>query len=280
MISIRHQHMSGLREFLLHSKSIGLACSMALVVLALTAGCQTQAEESVWDPSALGDQDIVPSDGSAVIERMADFMYHQDELAAEAFVTFEAVQESGQKLHFSFLQRIVLRKPDKLFWKTLRDDATVDTAWFSKGRFTMLKAPDMVWGQVDGPQKVSEMVRFLVEEYEVDVPFQDLLAGNAADLWLSDEVSSVLYVGEAWVEGAWTDHVAIRKPGVDIEFWVRKGPEPFLNQVVLVFTEDEGQPQYSARFRKWATTIPDPGVFEVSIPEGSERIEVVPVSRR
>ena len=61
MISIRHQHMSGTRKFLLHSKNIGLACSIALVVLAFTAGCQTQAEESSWDPSALGDQDIVLS---------------------------------------------------------------------------------------------------------------------------------------------------------------------------------------------------------------------------
>jgi len=253
---------------------------MALVVLAFTAGCQTQAEESSWAPSALGDQDIVPSDGRAVIERMANFLYSQDEIAVEAFVTFEAVQESGQKLHFNLLQRVALRKPDKLFWRTLRDDATVDTAWFSDGRFTMLKAPDYVWGQVDGPTKVSEMVRFIHEEYEVDVPFQDMLEGNAADLWLSDEVSSVIYVGEAWVEGAWTDHVAIRKPGVDIEFWVRKGPDPFLNKITLVFTEDEGQPQYSARFRKWATTIPDTGVFDVSIPEGSEKVEVVPVSRR
>jgi len=280
MISIRYQHMSGTREFLLHSKNIGLACSIALVVLAFTAGCQTQAEESSWDPSALGDQDIVPSDGRDVIERLVVFMDGQDELAAEAFVTFEAVQESGQKLHFSLLQQIAFRNPDKLFWKTLRDDATVDTAWLSKGSFTMLKAPDMVWGRVDGPVKVSEMVDFLAEEYEVKVPFQDLLAGRAADLWLSDEVSSVLYVGEAWVEGSWTDHVAIRKPGVDIEFWVRKGPDPFLNKIVLVFTEAEGQPQYSARFRKWATTIPDPGLFEVSIPEGSEKIEVVPVSGR
>jgi hypothetical protein len=202
----------------------------------------------------------------------------QDELAAEAFVTFEAVQESGQKLQFNLLQRVVLRKPDRLFWRTLRDDATVDTAWFSDGRFTMLKEPDNVWGQVAAPEKVSEMVLFLAEEYEIDVPFQDVLAGNVRDLWLSEEVKSVIYVGEAWVEGAWTDHVAIRKPGVDIQFWVRKGPDPFLNQIVLVFTDEPGQPRYSARFRKWATTLPDPKVFDVKLPDGAERIEVVRVS--
>jgi hypothetical protein len=257
---------------------IGKICACSLLIPALMAGCQSGAEETAWVPPPLADQDAIPSDGREVLDRHVDFLESQDELAVEAFVTYEAVQESGQKLQFNLLQRIALRKPDKLYWRTLRDDATVDTAWFSNGRFTMLKAPDDVWGQVDGPEKISEMVLFLAEEYEVDVPFQDLLAGNARDLWLSEEVTSVTYVGEAWVEGDWTDHVAIRKPGVDIQFWVRKGPDPFLNQLVVVFTEEEGQPQYSARFRKWATTVPDAELFEVSLPEGAEKIEVVPVS--
>ena len=278
MNAIRLQHLNGFRELYLQLKKIGRVCAYSLLVPAFLAGCQTQVDETPWLPPPLADQDAVPSDGRDVIEKLINFMHTEDELAAEAFVTFEAVQESGQKLQFNLLQRIAFRRPDKLYWKTLRDDATVDTAWFSDGSFTMLKEPDNVWGQVDGPSRVSEMVLFLAEEYEVDVPFQDILAGNARDLWLSDEVTSVIYVGEAWVEGAWTDHVAIRKPGVDIQFWVRKGPDPFLNQIVIVFTEEPGQPQYSARFRKWAATIPDPGVFDVKLPEGAEKIEVVPVS--
>lgn len=55
-------------------------------------------------------------------------MGHQ-EVAAEALATYEAVQESDQKIHFDLLQRIALRKPDKLLWVTLRDNATVDRAW-------------------------------------------------------------------------------------------------------------------------------------------------------
>lgn len=278
MTAIRLQHLNGSRGFFLQLTMIGKTCAYALLIPALMAGCQSGVEETAWVPPPLVDQDAIPSDGREVLERHVDFLESHDELAVEAFVTYEAVQESGQKLQFNLLQRIALRKPDKLYWRTLRDDATVDTAWFSNGRFTMLKAPDDVWGQVDGPEKISEMVLFLAEEYEVDVPFQDLLAGNARDLWLSEEVTSVTYVGEAWVEGDWTDHVAIRKPGVDIQFWVRKGPDPFLNQLVVVFTEEEAQPQYSARFRKWATTVPDADLFEVSLPEGAEKIEVVPVS--
>jgi hypothetical protein len=48
---------------------------------------------------------------------------------------------------------------------------------------------------------------------------------------------------------------------------------------VIVFAAEEGQPTYSARFRKWALEIPDAGLFDFTPPPGSERIEVVPVSQ-
>ncbi len=210
---------------------------------------------------------------------MIEFTAAQQELAAEAFVTYQAVQDSGQKLHFDLLQRIALRRPDKLVWETLRDDSSVDTAWFSNGRFTLHKLTANLWAQVEAPDSVSDLITFLDEEYAVNAPFRDLLGGKAEELWLSDEITSVVYVGEAWVEGAWSEHVAVRKPGFDFEIWVRKGSEPFLSKLTIAFIDAPGQPVYSARFRKWETRIPDDTVFEFEPPPGSERIEAVPVSR-
>jgi len=179
--------------------------------------------------------------------------------------------------HFDLLQRMVLRKPDKLHWKTLRDDASVDMGWIADGRCSVLKLPSNIWGQVEGPSTVSEMATFLDDEYELNVPFRDLLVSAPARLWLSDEVTSIVYVGEAWVEGAWSDQIAVQKPGFDIELWVRKGAEPFLAKTTITFTEAEGKPTYSARFRKWATSIPETTNFDFTPPPDSERIEVVPV---
>ena len=89
------------------------------------------------------------------------------------------------------------------------------------------------------------------------------------------------WVGEAWVEGYWTDHVAVRKPGGDLELWVRKGDEPFLAKMTVTFTEVDGQPVYAARLRKWATSVAEVEAdFSFVPPEGSEQVEVVPVVDR
>ncbi len=247
----------------------------------LAAACSQPATsvETPWEPLAL--QDDEPAlEGREIIMRLTGFLGNQPEIMTEAFVTYQAMQDSGQKIHLDLLQQIVVHQPDKLYWKTLHDDASVETAWFSDGRFSLLKEPSNVWGQIDGPNEIPDMVDLLATQYGVTVPFRDLLSEGLANIWLSDEVTSVVYVGEAWVAGAWTDHVAIRKPGIDFELWIRKGPEPFLDKLTVVFTEEPGMPTHSARFLKWATTISDPAVFQPAVPTDAERVDMVPVSGR
>ncbi len=262
----------------------GLVLVCVLLVAGVLSGCQSEStqggDERFWRPPALaGDVGGLP-DARDVVRHMVDFMAGHQQIAFEAFVTYEAVQESGQKLHFQMLQRMAMRKPDKLFWVTLHDDATVDSAWFDAGLFRMIKQPANVWGEIRVPPTIPDAVNRLTLEYDLDVPFADILAGDPAELWLGERVTSVEYVGEAWVDGAWTDHVAIRKPGVDFEMWVRQGDEPFPMRFVVVFTEEEGLPSYSARFRKWSTALPAGALPEFAPPPDGERVEVVPVHER
>jgi len=253
-------------------------------LVALLVGCGAPAtvptEEDLWTPPALADDVGEPPEGREVVQRMVDFMQGNQELAVEARVTYESVQESGQKLQFDMLQRVALRKPDQLHWVTLRDDGTVDEAWFDKGRFRMIRQPANVWAEIRLPGSIAEAVQKLVANYMIPVPFPDLLSRNSDDLWLGDDITSIWYVGEAWVDGRWTDHVAIRKPGADIQIWVQKG-DPFPAKMAIVYTEDEGMPGYTARFSKWSTALPaDPSQFEFNAPPEAERIDVVPVIDR
>ena len=216
-------------------------------------------------------------DARDVIRRMTDFMGNHDDIRFEALVTYEAVQDDGQKLNFDLLQRMAIRRPDRLFWITLRDDGSTNSAWFYRGDFTLLKQPANVWGQVDLSPNITEAVESLVYEYDLDVPFADMLMTEAGELWLGDEITSMDYVGEAWVEGYWTDHIALRMPGADIEFWVRHGAEPYPSRLTIVYTEEEGQPSYSARFRNWGTTLPAGALPAFVPPPESEELEMVAV---
>jgi hypothetical protein len=240
-----------------------------------------ETADRAWTPPALSDEDWEEPEGREVVQRTIDFMGAQTQLLTEALVTYQAVQESGQILHFDLLQRMAVQRPDKLHWVTLNDDGSTDTAWFTDGRFTLLRQPANLWGVIRVPPTIPEMVRRISDVYDLDVPFGDILAADLTELWLGEEVTEVWWVGEAWVEGYWTDHVALRKPGADVELWVRKGDEPFLAKMAVTFTEADGQPTYVARFREWATSVAEVEAdFSFVPPEGSEQVEVVPVVDR
>jgi len=254
----------------------------ALVLLALMSACAgptETTEDPGWSPAALpGEAGDLP-EGRDVVRRAIDFMQSHDQLAFEAIATYEVVQENGQKLQFDMLQRVSLDRPQRLYWVTLNDDAATVTAWLADGTFTMVLQPQNVWGQVKVPAALTTAVSTIAEDYDVPVPFVDLLSGQAEELWLGEDVQWVDYVGEAWAEGLWTDHVALRRPGADIELWFRTGDEPFPVRMAIVHTEEDGLPKYSARFRRWSTRIRDGAIPEFVPPEGSEQLEVAPVIR-
>jgi hypothetical protein len=132
---------------------------------------------------------------------------------------------------------------------------------------------------VEVPPALTAGVSRIAEDYDVPVPFVDLLSGEAEELWLGEDVEWVDYVGEAWAEGQWTDCVALRRPGADIQLWFRTGDEPFPVKMAIIHTEDDGLPKFFARFREWSTRIADGAIPEFVPPEGSERLEIAPVAR-
>jgi len=209
---------------------------------------------------------------------MGEFLAGQPELVMEAMITYGALQESGQVLHFDVLERLSMRRPDKLSWLVLNGDGTTDQAWLSGGRFTLITQPANMWGTVSVPSTIPAAMDRLAEEYSLDIPFHDLLATDPAERWLGDGETSIEYVAEEWVQGSWTDHISIRKPAIDFEIWVRQGPEPFPAKMTIVFLAEEGLPTYVARFRSWSTTLPrGDATFEFIAPTDAQQVEVAPV---
>jgi hypothetical protein len=252
--------------------------SAVLSLVLAWPGSTVTAEEAAWSPTALPAEAGDLPEGRDVVRRAIEFMQSHDRLGFEAVATYEVVQENGQKLQFDMLQRVALDHPSRLHWVTLNDNASTETAWCQDGTFTMIRQPANVWGRVTVPPKLTDAVSRIAEEYDVPVPFVDLLSGDVTELWLGEEVEWVDYIGEAWAEGQWTDYVALRNPGIDVQIWFRKGDRPFPVKMAIVHTGKEGLPKFSARFRKWTTSIPDGAIPKFVPPEGSRQLEIVPVN--
>jgi len=255
----------------------GGAWTLVALALALTLPGSSAAADKAWSPTALTDEVGELPEARDIVRRAIDFVGSHERLRFEALTTYEVVQENGLKLQFDMLQSVAIQYPDRIFWITLHDDASRDTAWCHDGTFTLLREPSNVWGRVDVPPTLTDAVARVAEEYSVDVPFVDLLAGDVAELWLGEEVEWIDYVGEAWAEGQWTDHVALRSPGADVQLWFRKGDEPFPVKMSIVRTDQDGAPAFSARFREWSTRVPKSAIPKFAPPEGSQQLEIVPV---
>jgi hypothetical protein len=243
-----------------------------VAVLPNMSSCCTEEERQA--PTRTG-QNLTPTTAAEVIEDMTDYIQAHQELSFEAHITYEVVQESGQKLQFDQEYSLVASRPDRLFWTTWHDDGSADSAWYEDGTFTMLKQPDNIYGQIEVPGTITEMIGVVVDEYGIAVPFMDILAGQARET-IQDAAPSGWYVGASWVNGAWTHHVALRAPDVDIEIWVGMD-EPVPSKLTITWKHEVGMPSYMARFGKWNTSPSiQESVFHFEAPPDAELVEIVP----
>jgi len=250
--------------------------ALLLLLAAGTTGCQGD-EDGLRMPPPIAD-DIDPPSPEGLLGQMSEFMNAHSTFAFDALVTYEALQESGQKLEFDLVQRIAVSQPDRLYWVTLRDDGSTNTVWYSDGTFTMLKQPDNVYGQVEGLGTIPEMIDVVVNEYGIVVPFADLLASGSESVFLLDLESST-YAGLAWVDGEWTHHIALRSDLVDFELWIPEDGDPVPQRLRIIWKHEEGLPGYQARFRRWEFSPSfDESQFQFVAPPDAERIEVIPLS--
>jgi hypothetical protein len=249
-----------------------------LLALSGPGALPAAADDKHWSPPPLTGPAGEAPDPRDLIRRAIDFVEGHQRLGFEAVVTYEVVQTDGQKLQFDMLHRVAVESKARVHWVTLYDNATKETAWCGDGTFTLLREPANIWGRVEVPAALSEALLSVSKDYNITVPFVDLLAGDASKLWLGEDVEWVNYVGEAWAEGAWTDHVALRRKGADVQIWFRTGKKPFPVKMTIVLTEDASLPTFTARFKRWSDQIPDGAVPKFVPPKGAQQIEVVPVT--
>ena len=125
-----------------------------LALLVGTAGCDQQTREAGPEsadrystPPALAEQDWEEPEAREVVQRTIDFMGSQTQLLTEALVSYQAVQESGQRLHFDLLQavlavhEVVLELDQALTALALLRLQSIDVA-----------RPERSWGCVQGGQ--------------------------------------------------------------------------------------------------------------------------------
>lgn len=240
---------------------MGLA---GLLALGLGAALTTaHADEALLDPRAV-----------ERLERMSEVLGKAQALSLKARSLYDQVELSGVKIKRAVTQEIALKRPDRLYFRTSRDDGKVREGRYDGKALTIIPEGGGAYARIEAPGGIDAMLDLIQADYQVNVPVADLLYG---DLYgrVKDFLISGVHLGTRTVDGETLDHLSFETTGADWQLWLEQGDRPLPRRVVVTFVNSPGGPEYLTVISDWKLDQ-DPGqvLSPVEPPAGWQRIEI------
>ncbi len=215
---------------------------LALLLVLALAGCQ--GSDSPTQPPA----DIDPQADQA-LKAMSNLLGNTKSFSFHAVGHMDEVAETGQLVQISRESDVSVTRPGKLLVETEGDDVS-RSAWYSKGRLTVLDNTDNVYTTTDVPNTIGDMLDFIIEEYGLTLPLADLLYSNPYKT-LTSSVQLGSYIGLVKVGDYSCHHLLFEQELIDWQIWIDAGQTPLPRKFVITYKQELGQPGYSVTVDRW-----------------------------
>ena len=206
------------------------------------------------------------------LQRMADFLSQAQRLSVTAEISFDVVQESGEKLEFGETRQIVIRRPDRGRIDITKRDGATSGFIFDGQTIAVFNAKENVYATAAKPGTLDEAIDYFINDLDMRFPLAELFSSELAET-LQEKVHAAYYVEQASIAGVSCDHLAFRGDQADLQLWIAQGDQPLPSRIVITYKDAAGQPQFRAQFSGWnlAPDIPD-SLFVFTPPAGATKI--------
>jgi hypothetical protein len=195
----------------------------------------------------------VSSEAKAILMRMAEFMAKTRSYSVNVRDSYDAYQESGQKIEFNEMRKIAVVRPDRLRVEVEESNGIKHLVTFDGKDLTMATPSLNVYAQTQGPRTIDEAVVYFVRDLGMKLPFAVLFL-TTAPKELEQRTRSLDYIEKTNILGTPAHHLAGRTESVDYQVWIADGDRPLPLRLVLTYTKERGQPQFRAQFSDWNLT--------------------------
>ncbi len=251
------------------------AMSLARGARRLTAGALLAL--GLWMAApAVSAEEQGPLDPRAVekLQRMSDALAKTRSLSLKAESLYDQVESSGVKIKRAVSQEVVLRRPDSLYFRSVRDDGKVREGRYDGKALTIVPEGGGTYARVEVQGTVDTMLDLIQADYQVNVPVADLLYD---DLYgrVKDSLLSGVDLGERTIGGEVLDHLSFETTGVDWQLWLERGDRPLPRRLVVTFVNAPGEPEYLTVIKEWKLDPTIEGeMFRFDPPADWRRIEL------
>lgn len=208
-----------------------------------------------------------------VLQRMSDYLGTAKSVSFKASTLFDVVQEGGIKLKMGAERRVFLRRPNKLYIRTVRDDLVRRETWYDGKTLSVHSEDRNAYMTEPVPSELGAMLEHVQDKLELNMPLADLLSGNLYEQSKQHLISGK-YLGKRLVDGVLTHYLSFESEGADWQVWVEAGDRPLPRRYVIVDVTSPGEPGFLARLSDWQVNIElgDP-LFSFTPPQGAKRHE-------
>lgn len=224
-------------------ESISKAVSYVVIMLLLTLGSVGAQEPAQTNPE-------VEEKAMSVLKRMADFLSKAQRFSLTQEISYDAVQESGQKIEFGSARMVTIIRPNRARMDITDRDGSKSGFIFDGKQIAVFDTDPNVYATVSKPGTLDEAVDYFTQELDMVMPLGELFSSDLPNR-LSDVVDSIYYVDESIIDGVNCDHLAARTAKTDFEIWIAKGEKPLPHRVVINYKNEVGQPQFRAQLSDW-----------------------------
>ena len=186
--------------------------------------------------------------------------------------SYDAVQDSGQKIEFNELREVAVARPDRLRMEQTRSDGVQDLVVFDGKTLTVLNGELGVFAQAPQPGSIDDAVVYYVRDLGMRLPLAALLTSRLP-AELETRVKAVNYVEYTEILPVPAHHIAARTDTLDFQVWIADGDKPLPLRIVMTYVNEPGQPQFRAQFLDWRLQPPGGAdVFRFDPPKDARQI--------
>ena len=209
-----------------------------------------------------------------ILKKMGEYLAQAGRFSVNVRNGYDVVQESGQKIEFGELRKVIVSRPDHLRIETERSDGEKGLVTFDGKQITIYLPNENVYASASKPGTIDEAIQYAVRDLKIRVPLAMMLLSTLPSE-IDSRVVSADYVEKTTITDVPCDHLAVRTgQGVDFQVWVAQGEQPLPRRIVITYISETGQPQFWADLSDWnlAPEISD-ALFAFTPPNGAERIQ-------
>ena len=212
-----------------------------------------------------------------ILDRMSDIIGDLNSVSFTVETEYDVVTDELGLVKNTSEEQVYMRGPDKMMVNS-RGDKGHRSYWYDGQKLAYYSFDKNRYAQIDAPLTIMAAIDTVSKVYGVDFPAADFFYPSFSDDLLA-LAGNIVYLGTTQVKGKECFHIAGTAAGFTFQIWVNNDEFTLPAKMVIVYTNQQGNPQYEATYSNWNLNpvLPD-AMFQFPEPPGARKAKLIPTT--